>query len=59
MPAEVFNRPVMELEQFRIARPAPSAMPSILGTRLMDLILRNIPLKLVPDLKQAPKSDGS
>jgi hypothetical protein len=44
-----------ELEQFHMARPVPSAMPCILGTRLMDLLLRNIPLRLVPDLKQAPR----
>ncbi len=59
MPVDVFDRnPAMELEQFHIARPAPSSMPSILGTRLMDLLLRNIPLKLVPDLKQGPKPGG-
>ncbi len=59
MPVEVSDRkPVMELEQFHIPRPAPSSMPSILGTRLMDLLLRNIPLKLVPDLKRGPKSGG-
>ncbi len=59
MRVEVFERTtVMELEQFHIPRPAPSCMPSILGTRLMDLLLRNIPLKLVPDLKHGPKSGG-
>ena len=58
MPVEVFDRnPVKELEQFHIPRPIPSSMPSILGTRLMDLLLRNIPLKLVPD-PRGPRSSG-
>ncbi len=47
-----------ELEQFHIERPAPSSMPSILGIRLMDLLLRNIPVRLVPDLVRGPKPGG-
>ncbi len=43
------------LERFHIECPARSSMPSILGIRLMDLLLRNIPWRLVPDLKQRPK----
>lgn len=47
-----------ELEPFHIECPVPSSMPAILGARLMDLLLQNIPSRLVPDLKQAPKARG-
>ncbi len=46
------------LEQFRIERCSGSSMPSMLGTRLMALLLGNIPLRLVPHLSQGPKGNG-
>ena len=47
-----------ELERFRVENPAHPSMPSVLGIRLMELLLRNIPLRLVPDLKPGPKASG-
>ena len=43
-----------ELKQFHVEAPAYSSTPAVLGIRLMELILGNIPLSLVPDLKQGP-----
>ncbi len=45
-----------QLRQFQVEDPPSPTVPSVLGARLVALLLRDVPSNLVPDLGRVPKA---